>query len=269
MNMSLPPTRYRPEDIKKSESPVVCLTAYTADIARILDAEVDILLVGDSVGMVLYGFPDTLSVTLDMMITHGAAVVRSTSQALVVVDMPIGTYEKSPEKALQNAQRIMDETGCSAIKLEGGADLADTIRYLVENDIPVMGHIGLLPQSIEKTGGYKIQGRDKDSAQKLITDAKAIMEAGVFSIVVEGTVEPVARRITDAVDVPTIGIGASAACNGQVLVITDLLGLTPKPPRFAKAYANLSPIIREAVKTYADDVKARRFPDADHVFTVK
>lgn len=266
---TLTKTRRRAADIVKSATPLVCLTAYTADIARVLDPHVDILLVGDSLGMVLYGFPDTLSVTLDMMIAHGAAVVRSTSQALIVVDMPINTYEQSPEQALQNAQRTLDETGCDAVKLEGGAAMALTIRYLTDNDIPVMGHIGLLPQSVEKTGGYKIQGRDEAAAEKLLKDVKAIAEAGVFSIVVEGTVEPVAKMISSAVDVPTIGIGASAACDGQILVITDLLGLTPKPPRFSKAFAKLAPTIAEAVQHYAGDVRARRFPGPEHTFPAK
>lgn len=256
-------------DIVKSATPITCLTAYTADVARVLDPLIDILLVGDSLGMALYGFPDTLSVTLDMMITHGAAVVRSTSQALIVVDMPIGTYEESPEQALVSAQRIMDETGCDAVKLEGGAAMAATIRYLTDNDVPVMGHIGLLPQSVEKMGGYKIQGRDEAAAQSLLADAAAITAAGVFAFVIEGTVEPVAQAITAAVKIPTIGIGASVACDGQVLVIDDLLGLTPKPPRFAKAYANLVPLIAEAAKSYAEDVRARRFPAPEHTFPKK
>ena len=263
------PQRRRTVDILKSEKPLVVLTAYTADLARILDSFVDMLLVGDSLGMVLYGYPDTLSVTLDMMIAHGAAVVRSTSQALVIVDMPFGTYELSPAQALQNAKRVMAETGCSAVKLEGGTDMAETIRHLTQNGVPVMGHIGLLPQSVEKMGGYKIQGRDNDSAQKLMDDAKAITEAGVFSFVIEGTVEPVAHMITESVRVPTIGIGASAACDGQVLVINDVLGLTPKPPRFAKVFANLPPTIAEAAKHYADEVRARTFPAPEHCFPVK
>jgi len=261
--------RRTPDTITKSATPIVCLTAYTADIARIVERHADILLVGDSVGMVLYGYPDTLSVTLDMMIAHGAAVVRSTAAALIVVDMPFGTYEQSPEQALQNVQRVIDATGCDAVKLEGGAAMAPTIRYLTDNDIPVMGHIGLLPQSVEKMGGYKIQGRDEATAQQLIIDAKAVAEAGAFALVIEGTVEPVARAITAAVTIPTIGIGASAACDGQVLVINDVLGLTPKPPRFAKKFTDLAPLIDAAAKTYADDVRARRFPAAEHVFASK
>ena len=204
-----------------------------------------------------------------MMIVHGAAVVRSTAQAMVIVDMPYGTYESSPELALQNTKRVMTETGCTAVKMEGGAEQAPTIRHLTQNGIPVMGHIGLMPQSIEKMGGYKIQGRDEVSVEKLMADAKAITEAGVFAFVVEGTVEPVAAQITASVKVPTIGIGASAACDGQVLVITDFLGLTPKPPRFAKAYANLTPIITDAAKAYANDVRSRTFPAPEHCFPVK
>lgn len=255
--------------ITKSDTPIVCLTAYTADVARILDHHADLLLVGDSLGMVLYGFSDTLSVTLDMMIAHGAAVVRGTTSAVIVVDMPIGTYEKSPQQALESAKRIMQETGCAAVKLEGGADMADTIRHLTQNGIPVMGHIGLLPQSVEKMGGYKIQGRDDASAQQLLADAKAITEAGVFAFVIEGTIESVAREITTAVKVPTIGIGASAACDGQVLVIDDVLGLTPKPPRFAKVFANVEPLIAEAARKYAEDVRARRFPAVEHCFQAR
>jgi 3-methyl-2-oxobutanoate hydroxymethyltransferase len=204
-----------------------------------------------------------------MMTAHGAAVVRSTAQALIVVDMPAGTYEHSSQQALLNAQRILRETGCAAVKLEGGEEMETTIRHLTQNGIPVMGHIGLLPQSVEKMGGYKIQGRDEAAAQKLIADARAIAAAGVFSCVIEGTVEPVARAITATVKVPTIGIGASAACDGQVLVITDLLNLTPKPPRFAKAFVNLAPLIAEAARRYADDVRARRFPSPEHCFPAK
>jgi 3-methyl-2-oxobutanoate hydroxymethyltransferase len=267
MNASSP--RRRVADIVKSGAPIVCLTAYTADIARILDTHVDILLVGDSLGMALYGHTDTLSVTLDMMILHGDAVVRSSSKALVTVDMPAGSYEQSPKQALLNAQRIMKETGCSAVKLEGGQEMAGTIRHLMQSGVPVMGHVGLLPQSVKKMGGYKVQGRDEAGAQKLLADAKAIAEAGVFSFVIEGTVEPVARAITAAVKVPTIGIGASVACDGQVMVVTDLLGLTPKPPRFAKTYADLAPLIAEAAENYAEDVRARRFPGPEHIFPAK
>ena len=269
MDIPETPARCTISDIVKTDTPLTVLTAYTADVARLLDQHVDMLLVGDSLGMTLYGYPDTLSVTLDMMIAHGAAVVRSTSRALIIVDMPINTYEASPQVALQNAQRIIDETGCDAVKLEGGADMATTIRYLTDNDIPVMGHIGLLPQSVKKMGGFKIQGKDEAAIEQLLADAKALTDAGVFCFVIEGPIEPVAAAITKSVSVPTIGIGASAACDGQVLVITDLLGLTPKPPRFAKTYADLAPMIETAVKNYADDVRARRFPGPEHVFAKK
>jgi 3-methyl-2-oxobutanoate hydroxymethyltransferase len=256
-------------DIKKGGVPIVVLTAYTAPVARLLDPHVDILLVGDSMGMVLYGYPDTLSVTLDMMIAHGGAVVRSTQHALGVVDMPVGTYERSSDEALKNARRIMNETGCSAVKLEGGENIAPTIRHLVKNGVPVMGHVGLLPQSVKQMGGYKIQGRNDAGAQKLIADAKAIADAGAFSMVIEGTIEPVARAITQAVPIPTIGIGASVACDGQVLVINDVLGLTEKPPRFAKRFAELAPLIARAAESYANDVRARRFPTPEHVYGEK
>jgi 3-methyl-2-oxobutanoate hydroxymethyltransferase len=253
----------------KGGAPIVCLTAYTAPVARLLDPHVDLLLVGDSLGMVLYGFPDTLSVTLDMMIAHGAAVVRSTSRAFVVVDMPYGGYEASPEQALTNAMRVMKKTRCNAVKLEGGVEMEETIRHLVHNKIPVMAHIGLMPQSVKKMGGYKIQGRDMAQAEKVKADADAVTRAGAFAVVIEGTIEPVAASITKQISIPTIGIGASAACDGQVLVINDLLGLTEKPPRFAKAYANLAGIISEAVETYADEVRTHRFPSPEHCFTNK
>ncbi len=256
-------------DIRKTATPIVCLTAYTAQIARLVDPHVDLILVGDSLGMALYGFDTTLPVTLDMMIAHGAAVVRSASHAVVAVDMPYGSYESSPEQALQNAQRVMRESGCAAVKLEGGAEMAATIRHLTQNGVPVMGHIGLMPQSVEKMGGYKIQGKDADSVTRLHTDAQAVAEAGAFCIVIEGTIESVARDISAVSTVPTIGIGASAACDGQVLVINDLLGLTPKPPRFAKRYAELAPVISDAVSAYAKDVRARRFPAPEHVFGKK
>lgn len=247
----------------------MCLTAYTAPMARLLDPHVDILLVGDSVGMVLYGFDTTLPVTLDMMIAHGAAVMRASSQALVVVDMPYGTYEKSPEQALRNAQRIKQETGCEAVKLEGGQSMAATVRHLVDNNIPVMGHIGLMPQSVEKMGGYKIQGRNEAQAEQVKADAAALVNAGAFAIVIEGTVEPLARAITESVSIPTIGIGASIACDGQVLVIDDVLGLTQKPPRFAKRFAELAPLISKAAEDFSAEVRTRHFPSPEHCFDVK
>lgn len=255
--------------IVKKEEPIVCLTAYTAQMARLVDPYVDLLLVGDSLGMVLYGFENTLSVTLDMMIAHGRAVVRSSQRAVVVVDMPYGTYEESPEQAFENANLVLKNTEAGAIKLEGGQEMAATIRYLVQKGIPVMGHVGLLPQSVEKMGGYKIQGRSDEGALQVKRDACAVAEAGAFAMVIEGTVEAVARDITLTVAVPTIGIGASASCDGQILVLNDVLGLTPKPPRFAKRYANLDASIAAAVKSYAEDVRAHRFPADEHVFGVK
>lgn len=270
MDMPNPKKRRSVKDFTKGGTPIVCLTAYTAPLARILDPHVDLLLVGDSLGMVLYGFENTLSVTLEMMIAHGAAVVRSSSQALVVVDMPYGSYETSPDQALTNAKRIMSETGCTAVKLEGGQEMAAIVAHLVKNNIPVMGHIGLMPQSVEKMGGFKVQGRGEVQAEALKKDAAAIAAAGAFALVIEGTVESVAREITQAVPVPTIGIGASPACDGQILVIDDILGMFDAfTPKFVKRYAELSPVIAEAVEKYAADVRARRFPGPEHVFGSK
>jgi 3-methyl-2-oxobutanoate hydroxymethyltransferase len=257
------------KDIVKGGAPIVCLTAYTAPMARLLDPHVDVLLVGDSVGMVLYGFENTLPVTLDMMIAHGAAVVRSTSQALIVVDMPYGTYENSPDQALHNAKRVIEETGGMAVKLEGGQEMATTVAHLVKNHIPVLGHIGLLPQSVEKMGGFKIQGRDETSIERVVKDAQALAEAGVFAVVIEGTVETIARDITKLLTVPTIGIGASPACDGQILVIDDVLGLTQRPPRFSKKFADLRSLIDAAVGAYAREVRDHRFPGPEHCFKAK
>lgn len=258
------------KDIVKGGKPIVCLTSYTAPMTKIIDPLVDIILVGDSLGMVVYGFENTLPVTLDMMIAHGAAVVRNAEHALVVVDMPFGTYEKSPEQALENARRVMKETGCAAVKPEGGIELAPTVKYLVDNGVPVMGHVGLMPQSIEKMGGFKIQGRNDDGAKKVMADAKAIAEAGAFSLVIEGTIEPVARDITKAVSIPTIGIGASPACDGQILVVNDILGMySAFTPKFVKKYAELGPIISEAVGQYADEVRNGTFPTIEHCFLPK
>lgn len=252
---------------RKGGEPIVVLTAYTTPIARLLDAEVDILLVGDSLGMVLYGLPSTLGVTLDMMIAHGAAVVRGASQACVVVDMPFGSYQESPEQAFRNCARVMAETGAQAVKLEGGAVLAPTIRFLVDRGIPVMGHVGLLPQSVNVAGGFRAHGRAQEEAHQILADAEAVAEAGAFSMVVEGVVESLGRRIAETVHVPTIGIGASVACDGQVLVIDDLLGLfNDFQPRFVKRYAELGQAVREAAAAYASDVRARRFPGPEHCF---
>jgi 3-methyl-2-oxobutanoate hydroxymethyltransferase len=236
-------------------------------MARFMDPHVDLLLVGDSLGMVLYGFDNTLPVTMDHMIAHTGAVVRGSAQACVILDMPFGSYQESKELAYRNAVRAMQETGCSGIKLEGGAEMAETIRFLAERGVPVMGHVGLQPQSVNTAGGYRIRGRQPDDAKRVIADAKAVADAGAFSIVVEGVVEPVARELTKKVSVPTIGIGASAACDGQVLVSEDLLGLfTDFTPKFVKRYADLGSQVSKAVESYAADVRGRRFPAEEHTF---
>jgi 3-methyl-2-oxobutanoate hydroxymethyltransferase len=253
-------------DFAKGGPPIVGLTAYTAPIARLLDGHVDFLLVGDSLGMVVYGFDSTLAVTLDMMIAHGAAVTRSSSRALVVVDLPFGSYQEGPAQAFRSAARVMAETGCAAVKLEGGAEMAETVQFLTRRGVPVMGHVGLMPQSVHAAGGFKVQGRGPDG-ERVVADAVAIAAAGAFSIVIEGTLEPVARAITDRIAVPTIGIGASPACDGQILVTDDLLGVfTEFTPRFVKRYAELAPLIAAAAEAYAGDVRARRFPGPEHCF---
>jgi 3-methyl-2-oxobutanoate hydroxymethyltransferase len=252
---------------RKGGEPVVCITAYTAPMARFMDPHVDLLLVGDSLGMVLYGFDSTLPVTMEHMIAHTGAVVRGSTQACVILDMPFGSYQESKELAYRNAARAMQVTGCSGVKLEGGAEMAETIRFLTERGVPVMGHVGLLPQSVNTAGGYRIRGRKADEAKRVIADAKAVADAGAFSMVVEGVVEPVARELTKKVSVPTIGIGASAACDGQVLVSEDLLGLfTDFTPKFVKRYADLGSQVYKAVEAYAADVRARRFPAEEHTF---
>ncbi|WP_448208508.1 3-methyl-2-oxobutanoate hydroxymethyltransferase [Azospirillum sp. sgz302134] len=255
---------------RKGGDPIVCLTAYTAPMARLLDPHVDLLLVGDSLGMVVYGFDSTLPVTLDMMIAHGAAVVRGSSRACVVVDLPFGSYQESPQAAFRNAARVMAETGAQAVKLEGGAEMAETVAFLTSRGVPVMGHVGLLPQSVNALGGYKAVGRDPASAERILADARAIAEAGAFTIVIEGTVESLARQITGEIAVPTIGIGASPACDGQVLVSDDLLGLfSDFQPKFVKRYAQLGAAVGDAAAAYAAEVKARQFPGPEHCFGVK
>jgi 3-methyl-2-oxobutanoate hydroxymethyltransferase len=254
-------------DFVKGGAPIVGLTAYTAPIARLLDPYVDFLLVGDSLGMVVYGFDSTLPVTVEMMIAHGAAVIRGSARALVVVDLPFGAYQEAPEQAFRNAADIMAKTGCAAVKLEGGQEMAETVRFLTRRGVPVMGHVGLMPQSVNAAGGFKVQGRGRERAGQVAADAAAIAEAGAFAIVIEGTVEPVARAITEQVPAPTIGIGASPACDGQILVIDDLLGIfTQFKPRFVKRYAELAPLVSAAAESYAADVRARRFPGPEHCF---
>jgi 3-methyl-2-oxobutanoate hydroxymethyltransferase len=253
----------------KSAKPVVCLTCYHAHTARLLDDHVDLMLVGDSVGMVMHGMENTLGVTLEMMILHGKAVMRGSRRALVVVDMPFGTYEESAAAAFRNAARLIQETGCTAVKLEGGERLASTIRYLVERGIPVMGHIGLTPQRIQVLGGFKTQGRTPAEWPAIEADARAVAEAGAFAVVLEGMAEPLATKITRDIAIPTIGIGASAECDGQILVLEDMLGLNPAPPKFVREYASLGRDIEAAVKAYAADVRARAFPGAENVYPMK
>ncbi|TZG27191.1 3-methyl-2-oxobutanoate hydroxymethyltransferase [Sphingomonas montanisoli] len=253
----------------KGKTPIVMLTAYTVRMAQILDPHCDILLVGDSLGQVIYGLPSTVPVSLDMMCAHGAAVVRGSYHSLVVVDMPFGSYEESPEQAFRSAARILKETGCAAVKLEGGQAIAPTIRFLSERGIPVMGHVGLTPQAVNALGGYGARGRSQAEQAKLLDDAKAVSDAGAFSVVVEGVIEPIAIEMTRTIEIPTIGIGASAQCDGQVLVIDDMLGMFERVPRFVKKFAALSDDIDAAVKTYADDVRSRAFPTPDQTYHPK
>ncbi len=251
----------------KGGTPAVALTAYTTPMAKLLDPYVDVLNVGDSVGMVLYGMENTLGVTLDMMIAHGAAVVRGANRACVIVDMPFGTFQESPQSAFRNAARIMAETGCSAVKLEGGTEMAETIAYLVDRGIPVLGHVGLKPQSVHQLGGFRAQGKTPAEAARILADGRAVAEAGAFAIVIECVVEAVARELTQSVKVPTVGIGASPACDGQVLVTEDMLGLFPDfTPKFVQRYAELGQALSAAVQEFAEDVRARRFPEAKHCY---
>jgi len=250
----------------KGVKPLVCLTAYTTPMARILDRHCDIVLVGDSVGMVVHGLPSTVGVTLDMMILHGKAVRRGLERALMVVDMPFGSYEESPEQAFRNAARVMAETGCAAVKLEGGESMAETIRFLTARGTPVMAHVGLTPQAVNTFGGYAVQGRG-DDADRVARDALAVAQAGAFAVVLEMVPEALARRITRDIPVPTIGIGASAGCDGQILVVDDMLGaFNDFRPRFVQRYAELGAAAEQAVTAYAADVRARRFPAPEHVF---
>ena len=254
----------------KGGKPLVALTAYSAPMASILDPYVDIFIVGDSVGMVLYGMESTLGVSLEMMIGHGAAVVRGSQKACVTVDMPFGSYQESKSQAFRNAAKVMKRTGCDAIKLEGGEEMAETISFLTTRGIPVMGHVGLMPQSVNSLGGYRARGRGKAEATKIISDARAIADAGVFSLVVEGVVEPLAKEITNAVAVPTIGIGASALCDGQVLVTEDMLGLFNEfTPSFVKRFADLGLAVAKAAEEYSKEVRQRHFPGAVHCFNPK
>ena len=269
MSQSSPRKSLSPNDIlnRKDGQPMVCLTAYTTPVARLADQECDLVLVGDSVGMVLHGLPSTLEVTLEMMILHGKAVARGVERALMVVDMPFGSYEESPEQAFRNAARIMAETGAGAVKLEGGRHMAATIRFLVERGIPVMGHVGLTPQSVNTLGGYRVQGKGRD-AGRILDDARAVAEARAFAVVLEKVPAALADRITREVDIPTVGIGASAGCDGQILVIDDMLGLFDAfKPKFVKRYAHLAADAAAAIRLYADEVRSRSFPAPEHIFT--
>lgn len=252
---------------KDAKTPIVCLTAYTTPMARLLDPHCDLLLVGDSLGMVLYGMDSTLAVTLDMMKNHGAAVVRGSQKACVVVDMPFGSYQESPLQAFKNAAEIMQATGCTAVKLEGGQTMADTVRFLVDRGIPVMGHIGLMPQHVHALGGFRAQGRSEEHADRILRDAIALTQAGVFGIVLEAIPEPLAVKITQRISVPTIGIGASAQCDGQVLVCDDMLGLfSDFTPKFVKRYADTASVVSQAARQFSEEVRSRTFPTSQHCF---
>ncbi|WP_170360839.1 MULTISPECIES: 3-methyl-2-oxobutanoate hydroxymethyltransferase [Ruegeria] len=256
------------EDIRarKGSTPLVSLTAYTTPMARLMDAHCDFVLVGDSVGMVLHGLTSTLGVTMEMMVMHGQAVARGLDRAMMVIDMPFASYEHDPAHAFKNAARLMAETGAGAVKLEGGVEMAETIRFLVKRGIPVMAHIGLTPQSINTLGGYKVQGRD-EQAKAVLADAHAVAEAGAFSVVLEKVPQGLADQITAEVAIPTIGIGASAGCDGQILVVDDMVGFfTAFKPKFVKRYAELGPQAEAAIAEYASDVRARSFPADEHVF---
>ncbi|NHF74103.1 3-methyl-2-oxobutanoate hydroxymethyltransferase [Paracoccus xiamenensis] len=272
--MSATPDRQRqlmPVDIRqlKGKSPVVCLTAYTTPMARLVDEHCDVVLVGDSLGMVLHGLPSTVGVTMEMMILHGQAVARATSRACLVVDMPFGSYEESPQQAFRNAARIVAETGCQAVKLEGGQHMAGTVRFLVDRGIPVMGHVGLTPQSVNALGGYKVQGRGEDAA-RVTQDAAALAEAGAFAVVLEKLPEDLGARITAEIGVPTIGIGAGVGCDGQILVLDDMLGLFADfRPKFVKRYAEMGANAAQAIAAYAADVRAKQFPGPEHSFATE
>ena len=254
---------------RKGGVPVVCLTAYTAPMADLLDEHCDLLLVGDSVGMVVHGLPNTVGVTLEMMILHGQAVMRGSRRAMVVVDMPFGSYEGAPELAYANAARVMKETGCSAVKVEAGPAVAANIAYLVQRGIPVMGHVGLRPQAVMVDGAFKAKGRSGDERQRILGEAHAAADAGAFAVVVEGVAEGLAREITEAIAAPTIGIGASAGCDGQILVTDDMLGLFDWTPKFVRRYADLRGEIGRAVAGYAEDVRQRRFPGPAEIYFAK
>ena len=262
---------------RKNREPIVMLTSYHAHTAALVDRYCDVILVGDSLGNVMHGFETTVPVTMEMMILQGHAVMRGSQHSLVVVDMPFGSYEASKEQAFKSAARILKETHCGAVKLEGGARMAETIAFLVERGVPVMAHIGLTPQAINSLGSFRSQGQDEarrlmdgdDDPGPIRNDAIAVAQAGAFSVVVEAVAEPLARRVTETIDIPTIGIGASAACDGQVLVLEDMLGLSARVPKFVRHYGELGPMIEAAIQSYADDVRSRAFPGPENVYGVK
>ncbi len=266
--LTVPAIRDRKQD-GVTQEPIVMLTAYTARQAQLLDAHCDLLLVGDSLGQVIYGLPSTIPVTLDMMANHAAAVVRGSYHSVVVVDMPFGSYESSPQDAFDSAAHLLKESGAAAVKLEGGEAMAETVEFLVKRGIPVMGHVGLTPQAVNVLGGYRARGRSDVEADKIVGDAKALCDAGAFSIVVEGVVEPIAIAATQAVECPTIGIGASAHCDGQVLVTEDMLGMFERVPRFVKRYEEIAETISNAAETYASEVRSRAFPGEEQTYQPK
>jgi 3-methyl-2-oxobutanoate hydroxymethyltransferase len=264
----VPRIRQRKQDGVTAE-PIVMLTAYTARQAQLLDPHCDMLLIGDSLGQVIYGLPSSIPVTLEMMANHAAAVVRGSYHSLVVVDMPFGSYEASPQQAFESASWLMKESGAAAVKLEGGKAMAETVNFLVNRGIPVVGHVGLTPQAVNVLGGYMARGRSEAEAEKIVSDAKALDEAGAFAVVVEGVVEPIAIAVTKAVSCPTIGIGASAQCDGQVLVTEDMLGMFERVPRFVKRYTEIADVISETAAKYAEEVRARTFPGEEQTYQPK
>ena len=266
--VTIPAIRQRKVDGVTAE-PLVMLTAYTARQAQLLDEHCDLILCGDSLGQVIYGLPSSLQVTLEMMIAHGGAVVRGSYHAAVVIDLPFGSYEASPQQAFTNAARVMAETGASSVKLEGGAAMAETVAFLTQRGIPVMGHVGLTPQAVNVLGGYNARGRSDVEAKKIVADAQALSDAGAYAVVIEGVVEPIAIAATKAVSCLTIGIGASAQCDGQVLVTEDMMGMFERVPRFVKRYGAMAETISEAVALYAAEVKARSFPGTDQTYQPK
>ena len=267
--LTVPAIRKRKSSRDGGGEPLVMLTAYTVRTAQLLDPHCDMLLVGDSLGQVIYGLPSTVPVTLEMMAAHGAAVVRGSYHAVVVIDMPFGSYEASPQQAFESAAFLLKQTGAAAVKLEGGEAMAPTVRFLSERGIPVMGHVGLTPQAVNVLGGYGARGKDEAEAAKIVADATAVADAGAFAVVIEGVMEPIAIRITDRIACPTIGIGASAQCDGQVLVAEDMLGLFERTARFVKRYEDMAGRISAAAEAYAGEVRARSFPGPEQIYPAR